>query len=677
MEFDSQENAYSFYTQYAECTGFGISIKNSRRSKVSREFIDANYACTRYGEKRESTAQNPRPCLKVGCEASLRIKRNCEGKWIVHNFIKDHNHELFPAYAHYFPCHRGINKAQKHAIETLQHVGVRTTKIYASMAKQYGGYENIGCLEKDIRNHLDKGRRLDLESGDANSMLECFMLMQEENPRFFYAIDLDDEDRIKNVFWVDAKGREDYQEFGDVISFDTTYITNKYKMPFAPFIGVNNHFQSRLLGCALLSDESMHTFIWLMKTWLRAMGGKPPNAIITDQDRAMKAAIKEVFPNTRHRFCLWHILKKVPEKLSHVLTKDEEFKRHLNICIYKSWSKQQFEDKWHEMVEKFQLMEDGWISSLYEEREHWVPVYMKDTFFGGLSTTQRSESINAFFDKYVCKKTTLKEFVEKYKVALQDREEAEKQADFNTWHKQPVLRTPSPFEKQMSTIYTHEIFKKFQAEVLGLSGCHIVEEHKDNLVTTFKIFDFEKNEEFIVECDVSKEETSCLCHLFEYNGYLCRHSLMALQAAGVFVVPSHYILRRWTKNVRSKQNQRKMKDVCSSKERYDCLYQKAIELIHEGSLSFESSNVAFHALEETLKQCVTINKSLKIGKEKVGQNSSHEKSLRDPRPSKTKGAPTKRMKSGIEKGHKRTSSAKVKKVRRFSLYQNLYCSYFN
>ncbi|WJX09787.1 hypothetical protein P8452_00584 [Trifolium repens] len=121
MKFDSQENAYSFYTHYAKCVGFGISIKNSRRSKVSREFIDAIYACTRYGKKRESTAQNPRPCLKVECEASLRIKRNCEGKWIVHSFIKDHNHELFPAYAHYFPCHRGINKAQKHAIETLQH----------------------------------------------------------------------------------------------------------------------------------------------------------------------------------------------------------------------------------------------------------------------------------------------------------------------------------------------------------------------------------------------------------------------------------------------------------------------------------------------------------------------------------------------------------------------------
>jgi hypothetical protein len=115
----------------------------------------------------------------VGCEASLRVKRICDGKWIVHSFVKDHNHELFPAYAHYFPCHRGINKAQKHSIETLHHVGVRTSKFFATMDKEYGGYENIGCLEKDVRNHLDKGRRLALESGDANTMLDCFMLMQK------------------------------------------------------------------------------------------------------------------------------------------------------------------------------------------------------------------------------------------------------------------------------------------------------------------------------------------------------------------------------------------------------------------------------------------------------------------------------------------------------------------
>ena len=35
--------------------------------------------------------------------------------------------------------------------------------------------------------------------------------------------------------------------------FYTTYLTNKYDMTFAPFVGVNHHDQSILLGCGLLS----------------------------------------------------------------------------------------------------------------------------------------------------------------------------------------------------------------------------------------------------------------------------------------------------------------------------------------------------------------------------------------------------------------------------------------
>lgn len=153
-----------------------------------------------------------------------------------------------------------------------------------------------------------------------------------------YAIDLDGKSYVRHIFWVDAKGRDDYQEFGDVISFDATYITKRYKMPLAHFVDVNNHFQSRLLGCALITYETSKTFSWLMKTWPKAMDGKPPNAIITNQEKAMKVAIKEVHPNARHHFCLWHILRKVPKKVSHVLRKHEDFMTYLNTCIYKSWS---------------------------------------------------------------------------------------------------------------------------------------------------------------------------------------------------------------------------------------------------------------------------------------------------------------------------------------------------
>jgi hypothetical protein len=43
-----------------------------------------------------------------------------------------------------------------------------------------------------------------------------------------------------------------------------------------------------------------------------------------------------------------------------------------------------------------------------------VLTYLKDTFWAEMSTTQRSESINSFFDGYVYSQTTLKEFVDQF-----------------------------------------------------------------------------------------------------------------------------------------------------------------------------------------------------------------------------------------------------------------------
>ncbi|GAY65014.1 hypothetical protein CUMW_238000, partial [Citrus unshiu] len=222
LEFDTQDDAYSFYLMYAKCTGFGISKKSSHRLKLSREFIDAKFACTRYGIKRESSAINQRPCLKVDCKALLHVKRNSCGKWYVQNFIKEHNHELYPSHAHYFPCHRSIAFSNTHSINMLHAVSVGTNKIFAAMTRKNGGYKNIRYTDKDIRNHLDKERRLALKLGDARAMLNHFTQMQEENPNFFYAVDLDEEQRLKNIFWVDATSIEDYKIFGDV-SFDTKF----------------------------------------------------------------------------------------------------------------------------------------------------------------------------------------------------------------------------------------------------------------------------------------------------------------------------------------------------------------------------------------------------------------------------------------------------------------------
>jgi len=101
--------------------------------------------------------------------------------------------------------------------------------------------------------------------------------------------------------------------------FDTIYRTNKNLRPFVPFIGFNHHRKSVLFGATLLYDETATSFEWLLKTFLKAMCGKKPKTIFTYQDAAMAKAISEIFPETYHRLCLWHLFQNALKNLNHAL----------------------------------------------------------------------------------------------------------------------------------------------------------------------------------------------------------------------------------------------------------------------------------------------------------------------------------------------------------------------
>ncbi|CAO2840134.1 unnamed protein product [Amaranthus hypochondriacus] len=604
MEFDSHEAAYEFYKEYAKSVGFGTAKLSSRRSRASKEFIDAKFSCIRYGNKQQSDdAINPRPSPKIGCKASLHVKRKEDGKWYVYNFVKDHNHELLPAQAHFFRSHRDLDPLKND-------VRLRKRKLLASISKQFNVYQKVGCLENIKRSQHAKGRSLSLEAGDAQMLLDLLMQMQEEDPKFFYALDLNEEQRLRNVFWVDAKGLTDYSYFNDVVSLDTTYVRKNYKIPLVMLVGVNHHIQPLLLGCALIADESVQTFLWLVQTWLIAVGGQPPQVLLTDDNSALKTAIAELLPSARHCFCLWHIFEKIPKQLDHINIWLDDFMEKLNKCIFKSWTEEQFEKRWLKLLEKFELRDDEWLRSIYEDRVHWVPVFMRNISFAGLSTNSRSDCLNSYFDKYVNEESSLGEFLEQYKLLTSDRYEEEAKAEFDAWHEAPELKSPSPFEKQMSWVYTGEILKKFQVEVLGAAACHLKKEKEDATGITYTVKDFESNQEFTVEWNQSSSEICCLCRLFEYHGFLCRHAIVVLQMSGVFNIPFKYVLQRWTNAALSRHSiSGKLDEVQAKVRRYNGLCRRALILAEEGSLSIDSYNVAVSAMRDAFQRCYDGNSS--------------------------------------------------------------------
>jgi zinc finger SWIM domain-containing protein 3 len=85
-------------------------------------------------------------------------------------------------------------------------------------------------------------------------------------------------------------------------------------MVFVPFTGIDNHNRNVTLGAALLGSETAESYRWLLRSYINAFGNAP-KVVVTDQDPAMRRAIIDVLPDTRHRLCMWHIWSKLSVKV--------------------------------------------------------------------------------------------------------------------------------------------------------------------------------------------------------------------------------------------------------------------------------------------------------------------------------------------------------------------------
>lgn len=92
-------------------------------------------------------------------------------------------------------------------------------------------------------------------------------------------------------------------------------------MVFVPFTGIDNHNKCVTFGAALLKNENIPSYTWLLDVFLKAHDKKQPTLVLTDQDPAMKQAVDAVFTESLHRLCMWHIMKKLPKKVEFFLLK--------------------------------------------------------------------------------------------------------------------------------------------------------------------------------------------------------------------------------------------------------------------------------------------------------------------------------------------------------------------
>ncbi|KAK2972450.1 hypothetical protein RJ640_003876, partial [Escallonia rubra] len=214
-----------------------------------------------------------------------------------------------------------------------------------------------------------------------------------------------------------------------------------------------------------------------------------------------------------------------------------------------------FEAMWKDLNEKYDLRGNFWIQNMYNLRAHWAKSFLKDTFFAGMTTSGRSESIHSFFDGYVNSNTMLNEFVLKYDKAVYSRRYDKEDEDFKTMNSKAILSSDHPIEAKAGEWYTRSMFEIFKKEWNASVGCsHIILSKEPNF-TKYKVglITVDKGKWRTVYYDSSKDvKVSCACAKFETAGILCKHILYVLKKKKMTNLPEYYILPRWTIHARYK-----------------------------------------------------------------------------------------------------------------------------
>lgn len=122
MEFDSEDDARRYYTDYAKRVGFLVRVMQRRRSEIDGRTLARRLGCNKQGfspntKGKIGPGRKTRPSSREGCKATILFKLEKSGKWVVTRFVKEHNHPLVVTPEEHTNMHDKDKKIQELAKE--------------------------------------------------------------------------------------------------------------------------------------------------------------------------------------------------------------------------------------------------------------------------------------------------------------------------------------------------------------------------------------------------------------------------------------------------------------------------------------------------------------------------------------------------------------------------------
>ncbi|RYR25085.1 hypothetical protein Ahy_B02g058712 [Arachis hypogaea] len=208
MTFNTLENAIKFYKDYSKIVGVSTRIRstNKKKNKIKNQLIICSY---------------------VSSFTSLLSKSSRDLKQ-----------------------HRELSMSVRRTIENNEEVGIRPSKTYQSFVAAAGSSCEKLHHKRSIECFGTRG---------CKRIWEILIKNESEESEFFFELEFEVDQSIKIAFWANTRSRAAYEYFGDVISFDIIYNTNRNWNDFLMKYGLGDN--KWLSGVYLELFEDRHLWI--------------------------------------------------------------------------------------------------------------------------------------------------------------------------------------------------------------------------------------------------------------------------------------------------------------------------------------------------------------------------------------------------------------------------------
>ena len=326
-------------------------------------------------------------------------------------------------------------------------------------------------------------------------------------------------------------------------------MTNSLCLPFAFLLAIDGNGGTIAVSACILANETVESFDWVMARFREicqgpiCQGKKNPKVFYTDRCAAIHRSLLENFGASHHLLCRWHLAKNILKNLSSVLKSSvSTFVSEFYHLAEGSKDPDTFLEQWRCMLTRYEL--HGFVMDLFDCRDRWAKCFHNDALDFGLTTTSRSESMNAWVKRLVNTQTRLSTL---FKVSTVDLAEAQMTEtilaeikSIRNIKKVTLSQSMSPLLKGAVRVLLEYPLSIF------LNQLHLSNDYRGAIVDPLTMSGTIVHRTTQSGHVVIFDPPSCACGFFGSMGLPCRHYLCL--AAGLFQdsLPLTAFHRRWT-----------------------------------------------------------------------------------------------------------------------------------